>query len=149
MTGRISALAGAMAAAALLTGCAAGEMRGLSGPVKYRRMSCAKLDRERVKTERATNRLFVSLRTRRAFGDKGEAEILALWPTLLFLKGAGSADARAYAGLKGDYEALRQVSAERKCGIAFASDVSKTVAGADRSPGTERINQVVREETAR
>lgn len=142
-------LAMGVALLALVTGCAMDGARGLTGPVKYRKMSCSRLDRERVKVERSTNRLFVSLRTRRAFGDKGDAEVLALWPTLLFLKGAGSPDARAYAALKSDYEALRQVSGERSCNIPFASDVSKTVTGAGKSPMADRINTVVKEETTR
>ena len=134
-------------AVALSTGGCAMDRKGQTGPIKYSKLSCKRLDAERLKTERAVNKLFLSLRKRRAFGDRGDAEVLALWPTLMFLRGADSPDAIRYGMLKADYEALRQVSGERPCRIVFASDVSRTVTNAGRSPDAARINQVVDQET--
>lgn len=132
---------------ALSTGGCATDRKAQSGPIKYSKLSCKRLDGERVKTERAVNKLFLSLRKRRAFGDRGDAEVLALWPTLMFLRGADSPDSVRYKMLKSDYEALRQVSGERPCRLPFAADVSKTVTDAGLALDAARINQVVDQET--
>lgn len=47
--------------------------------------------------------------------------LAVFWPALLFLEGGDGPEATEYAQLKGEYEALRQNSVQKRCGIVADS----------------------------
>jgi hypothetical protein len=132
-----------------VAGCATTEDYALKGPHKFRRLNCGQLEAKRVVTEKKTVALFTSLSKRKAFGDRAKADVLVLWPTLLFLKGPNSADGKAYALLKDDYEAVRFAATEKGCGLDLRGDVSQAVLGDAKSPQARTINTIVGGEVRR
>ena len=65
--------------------------------------------------------------------------LVLFWPTLFFLEGGDGPEAAEYAQLKGDFEALRINSVERKCGIEALSpeEVLKREDAKDKQEGDE------------
>ena len=49
-------------------------------------------------------------------GTQMAVGMLLFWPALLFLEGSDSPDAAAYSRLKGEVEALNEISITKKCG---------------------------------
>ena len=97
-------------------------------PLKYQNYDCQQIALEQRSIEQRTNVLFHHLKSRNN-SDKwmmGVGLVVA-WPALLFLKGNNGAENTEYAQLKGDYEALRMGSVQRKCELAFSDDLAKTV----------------------
>jgi hypothetical protein len=47
--------------------------------------------------------------------------LVLFWPSLFFLEGGDGPEAAEYSQLKGEYEALRQTSVAKQCGIASRS----------------------------
>ena len=43
--------------------------------------------------------------------------LIIFWPALFFLEGGDGADAAEFSRLKGEFEALEQVSIQKSCGI--------------------------------
>lgn len=97
-------------------------------PMKYENYDCQQVAVEQAGIEERTNVLYHNLKSRNN-SDKWMMGVglLVAWPALLFMKGNNSAENAEYAQLKGNYDALQHTSIEKKCGLAFASDLRNTV----------------------
>jgi hypothetical protein len=97
-------------------------------PLKYQNYDCQQIGWEQANIERRTNQLYHRLKGRNT-SDKWMMGLglFVAWPALLFMKGNNGAENTEYAQLKGDYEALRTVAVQRRCELAFSSDLATTV----------------------
>ena len=97
-------------------------------PVKYQTYDCQQVGLEQSNIEQRTNVLYHRLKGRNN-SDKWMMGIglVVAWPALLFMKGNNGAENTEYAQLKGEYEALRQASVQKKCQLNFANDLAQTV----------------------
>ncbi len=97
-------------------------------PIQYRNFDCEQIALEMAHIERRTNELYRSLKNE-ANADKWQmgVGIVLFWPALFALEGGDGPEATEYARLKGEYEALRIVSIEKKCGINFRDDLSDVI----------------------
>lgn len=96
--------------------------------IQYQRYDCSQLAAETAHVERRVVDLYQSL-TKRAKGDSWQMGVglVLFWPTLFALEGGDGPDAAEYARMKGEYEALRQVSLSKKCGLTFKNDFEDIV----------------------
>jgi hypothetical protein len=116
------AAAAAIVGAAALSACASSPKKieaAYVSPAKYHALTCEGIALERTAIAHRANVLYHSLKKR---SDTDAAKMgvgaVVFLPTLLFLKGDGTAAAE-FAHLKGDYTALRINSEDRGCQIAF------------------------------
>ena len=91
-------------------------------PLKYAEYDCAQIGQEMGYVEQRTNNLYQNLRAKRR-GDNWQMGVglVLFWPTLFALEGGDGPDATEYAQLKGEYEALRQNSVQKRCNLAYQS----------------------------
>ena len=91
-------------------------------PLKYAPYDCDQIGLELGYDGQRTNTLYASLRQKRTSDNwQMGVGLLLFWPTLFALEGGDGADAAEYAQLKGEFEALRQNSVEKRCGLALRS----------------------------
>jgi hypothetical protein len=92
---------------------------------KYKDFDCDQIMMEMDHVSRTTVRLYQSLRTQQK-NDQAQMGIglLLFWPTLFLLEGGDGPEAAQYADLKGEYEALRKMSVEKRCEIDMKSPES-------------------------
>ena len=131
MTSYVTSAASAIAAAAMLAGCASSPKSikaAYVSPTKFQALSCDQIAQERSAVLYRSNVVYQSLRKRRDTDSAvmGVGTVLFL-PALFFLKGNG-AKAAEFAQLQGDYNVLRLNSEDRGCGIEFP-DLRKVAAG--------------------
>lgn len=152
MTSYVKTAASAIAAAAMLAGCASSPKNikaAYVSPTKFQALSCDQIAQERSAVLYRSNVVYQSLRKRRDTDSAvmGVGTVLFL-PALFFLKGNG-AKAVEFAQLQGDYNVLRLNSEDRGCGIEFP-DLKAVAAGkeppampvdtgADKLAAVERI----------
>lgn len=129
MTGRSMAksLTG-LSAALLVCGCATNPDKmetAYVSPLQYSQYDCAQIGAEQGHVERRTGELYTKLR-KDANNDAAQMTVgmLLFWPALFFLEGGDGPEAAEYSRLKGEYEALRTVAVEKKCGLEFAPDLA-------------------------
>lgn len=97
-------------------------------PLKYQSYDCQQIGFEQAHVERRTNELYQRLKSRNNSDNwMMGLGLFVAWPALLFMKGNNGAENTEYAQLKGDYEALRTASVQKKCELNFASDLASTV----------------------
>jgi hypothetical protein len=91
-------------------------------PIKYQNYDCDQLGVEMDYVGQRTTKLYQRLK------DEREADnwqmgvgLVLFWPALFWLEGGDGPDAAEYAQLKGEYEALRDMSVSKKCGIQAKS----------------------------
>ena len=91
-------------------------------PLKYKDYNCDQLALEMDYVGQRTNKLYQRLKAERT-ADNWQMGIglLIFWPTLFLLEGGDGPEAAEYAQLKGDFEALRSNSVQRKCGLEAKS----------------------------
>ena len=91
-------------------------------PGKYKDYNCDQLALEMDYVGQRTNKLYQRLKAERT-ADNWQMGIglLIFWPTLFLLEGGDGPEAAEYAQLKGDFEALRSNSVQRKCGLEAKS----------------------------
>ena len=91
-------------------------------PLKYKDYNCDQLALEMDYVGQRTNKLYQRLKVERT-ADNWQMGIglLIFWPTLFLLEGGDGPEAAEYAQLKGDFEALRSNSVQRKCGLEAKS----------------------------
>tara|TARA_B110000879_G_C11066450_1_gene468856 strand:+ start:789 stop:1124 length:336 start_codon:yes stop_codon:yes gene_type:complete len=65
--------------------------------------------------------------------------LILFWPTLFALEGGDGAGAAEYAQLKGEFNALRQNSVEKRCGLALQSPDEMLEAARAIDVGLEEI----------
>lgn len=111
--------------ALLLSACASSPDKieaAYVSPLKYKDYDCDQIAMEMDHVERRTNELYARLK-KESSADKWQMGIglVLFWPALLGLEGGDGPEATEYAQLKGEYEALRENSVQKKCGIESRS----------------------------
>lgn len=115
----------AILAVTCLTGCASNPDNidaAYVSPLKYASYSCDQIAQEMDYIGQRTNTLYQSLKRKRTADNwqMGVGMVL-FWPTLFALEGGDGPEATQYAQIKGEYEALRVTSVEKKCNLAYRS----------------------------
>lgn len=115
----------ALVCASLLAGCASNPDKigaAYVSPLKYKDYDCDQIAIEMDSVGHRTTQLYYSLRKKRK-GDNWQMGVglVLFWPALFALEGGDGPEAAEYAQLKGEYEALRDVSVQKKCGIEAPS----------------------------
>jgi hypothetical protein len=107
--------------------------------IQYEKYDCDQLGMETMHVERNVNDLYASLKTK-SDNDAWQMGVgmVLLWPMLFTLEGGDGPDAAEYARMKGEYEALRQVSITKKCNIAFKKDLSEVVKANNPEDGKKK-----------
>lgn len=87
---------------------------------KYAKYDCEQIGAESDRVQKRLTSLYNSLDSE-ATKDAWQMGVglVLLWPTLFFLEGGDGPEAAEYSNLKGEYEALQQVSIRKKCGFEF------------------------------
>ena len=97
-------------------------------PMQYQGYDCDQIGLEQSRIERRTNELYASLKNQ-ANADKWQMGIglVLFWPTLFMLEGGDGPEAVEYARLRGEYNALAEVSVYKKCQLQFREDLGEVV----------------------
>ena len=135
MSTKKSALFGAALVTLAISGCASNpDKLGTMyvSTLQYERYDCDQIAVETANVERRVSELYGRLKKERS-NDNLQTGIglLLFWPALFFLEGGDGPEATEYSRLKGEYEALRKVSTQKRCGFEFEDDLSKTVKEAE------------------
>jgi hypothetical protein len=115
----------ATCAAVVLTACASNPDKidaAYVSPLKYKDYDCDQIAMEMDYVGQRTTKLYARLKKERG---KDNAQmgvgLLLFWPALFFLEGGDGPEAAEYSQLKGEYEALRENSVQKKCSITSKS----------------------------
>ena len=103
-------------------------------PTKYMNYDCSQINMEKSEVERRVNELYYKVE-KRAKNDRAAMGVgmVLFWPSLFFLKG-DSPEATEYAQMKGEYDALRSISVQKKCGTGFSNDLMDTIDAEKNNP---------------
>jgi hypothetical protein len=107
--------------ASLLAGCASSPDKmqaSYVSPLKYKNYDCDQIVMEMDHIRHETTKLYSSL-SKKASNDKAQMGLglVLFWPALLFLEGGDGPEAIQYSQMKGEYEALRKASVQKKCSV--------------------------------
>lgn len=107
----------------LLTACASNpDNLGATSvsTIRYSDYNCKQIGLESDRTERRITELYDNLK-KKANNDAWQMGVglVLLWPTLFLLEGGDGPEATEYRTLKGEYEALQDVSIYKQCGLEF------------------------------
>lgn len=109
----------------LFTACASNPDKidaAYVSPLKYKDYDCDQIVMEMDYVGQRTTKLYTRLKKER---DKDNAQmgvgLILFWPALFFLEGGDGPEAAEYAQLKGEFEALRDNSVQKKCDIQTKS----------------------------
>lgn len=93
-------------------------------PMAYQGYDCEQIALEQNRIERRTGELYQSLK-KEANADKWQMGVglILFWPALFMLEGGDGPEASEYARLRGEYNALSEVSIMKKCQIQFKEDL--------------------------
>lgn len=88
-------------------------------PLQYQDYSCKQLGAEASRVSRRTQDLYHEI-DENASGDNVAMGVglVLFWPALFFIDG-DEPNAQEYGRLKGEYEAIEQMSVKKNCGIEF------------------------------
>ena len=97
-------------------------------PMIYQDYDCDQIAMEQHRIERRTGELYQSLK-REANADKWQMGIglVLFWPALFMLEGGDGPEATEYARLRGEYNALSEVSIMKRCQLKFKDDLGDVV----------------------
>ena len=115
-------------------------------PLKYANYDCDQIGLELGYVGQRTNSLYASLRQKRSADNwQMGVGLILFWPTLFALEGGDGSDAVEYAQLQGEFEALRQVSVEKRCGVAVRSpdEILDAAREADGEPALAEDTPVI------
>lgn len=91
-------------------------------PIKYQNYDCDQLGVEMDYVGQRTTKLYQRLKdAREADNWQMGVGLVLFWPALFWLEGGDGPEAAEYAQLKGEFEALRDISVSKKCGIQARS----------------------------
>lgn len=112
-------------AVVLMGGCASHPDKidaAYVSPLKYQGYDCDQVAMEMDHVGNRTTKLHSRLKAERdADNWQMGVGLILFWPTLFLLEGGDGPEAAEYAQLKGEYEALRETSVQKKCTIAHKS----------------------------
>jgi len=120
-----------LAGALIMCGCASQPdtiQATYVSPEQYGHFDCDQVRGEMLRISGRVNDLHGYLKEE-ADSDAAEMAVglILLWPTLFWLDGDG-VEAQEYARLKGEYQALEQVSVTKKCSLPGATEADEPVA---------------------
>ena len=97
-------------------------------PMAYQGYDCDQIALEQNRIERRTGELYQSLK-KEANADKWQMGVglILFWPALFMLEGGDGPEASEYARLRGEYNALSEVSIMKKCQIQFKEDLGDVI----------------------
>lgn len=134
-----------LVALALIAGCASNPNKidaAYVSPLKYKNYDCDQIAMEMDHVGRRTTILEQSLQKERTADNwQMGVGLVLFWPALFALEGGDGPEATEFAQLKGDYEALRTVSVEKKCSIDTRSP-EQIIAGSDNEAREEARQKV-------
>jgi hypothetical protein len=110
----------AAAIAVTLAGCATSPdelAASYVSPAKYMNYDCEQVIVEMDHVSNRTVHLYQSL-DKKADNDAAQLGIglVLFWPALFFLEGGDGPEANEYSNLKGEFETLRKIAVQNKCG---------------------------------
>ena len=111
-------------------------------PNQYQHYSCDQITMEMNRTSRKASELQARLK-KVADNDAAQMAVglIILWPTLFFLEGGDGPEAAEYSRLKGEFEALEEVSVQKKCGL----EVQTTTSTVSASEESKNLKESLRE----
>jgi len=87
-------------------------------PLKYSKYDCDQISTEMDYVGQRTTKLYQKLESEREADNwQMGVGLVLFWPALFFLEGGDGPEAAEYSQLKGEFEALRKTSVEKKCGL--------------------------------
>jgi hypothetical protein len=91
-------------------------------PLKYQNYDCQQIGMEMDYIGNRTSKLYQRMKSERT-KDSWQMGIglVLFWPALFALEGGDGPEAAEYSQLKGDFEALRQASVQKKCELSYKS----------------------------
>ena len=97
-------------------------------PMAYQGYDCEQIALEQNRIERRTGERYQSLK-KEANADKWQMGVglILFWPALFMLEGGDGPEASEYARLRGEYNALSEVSIMKKCQIQFKEDLGDVI----------------------
>lgn len=112
-------------------------------PMKYQEYSCKQIALEMDYVGQRTTTLYQKLKNKRTADNwQMGAGMVLFWPALFALEGGDGPEAAHYAQLKGEFEALRETSVQKECGVLAKSpeDVMKEQTDMDRVSAREVVD---------
>jgi len=115
-------------------------------PNQYQNYSCEQITMEMNRTSRKANELQARLK-KDADNDAAQMAvgIIIFWPALFFLEGGDGPEAAEYSRLKGEFEALEEVSVQKKCGVEVQTTTSTVSASEESSEESKNLKESLRE----
>lgn len=108
-------------ASVLLASCATNPDKidaAYVSPLKYQNYDCQQIGMEMDYIGNRTTKLYQRMKSERKKDNwQMGVGLVLFWPALFALEGGDGPEASEYAQLKGDFEALRQASIQKKCEI--------------------------------
>jgi hypothetical protein len=111
----------AIICAFLLTACASSPNKidaAYVSPLKYKDYDCDQIALEMDYVSKRTTKLYQRLKNKSS-ADSWQMGVglVLFWPSLFFLEGGDGPESAEYSQLKGEFEALRSTSVQKKCSI--------------------------------
>ena len=113
-------------------------------PLKYKDYDCDQLAMEMDYVGQRTTKLYQRLKDeRKADNWQMGVGLVMFWPALYFLEGGDGPEAAEYAKLKGEFEALRDNSVIKKCGIETKSpeEIIREAEDADKADAIDEVDE--------
>lgn len=116
-------------------------------PLKYKNFDCDQISMEMDYISQRTTRLHQKLK-KESTADKWQmaAGLILFWPVLFALEGGDGPEAAEYSHLKGEFEALRTTSIQKKCGYNY-STFEKTITAYEKERPNSTSNSTTSTET--
>ena len=112
-------------ASVLLASCATNPDKidaAYVSPLKYQNYDCQQIGMEMDYIGNRTTKLYQRMKSERKKDNwQMGVGLILFWPALFALEGGDGPEASEYAQLKGDFEALRQTSVQKKCELSYRS----------------------------
>lgn len=126
----------------MLVGCASSPDKistAYVSPMQYAHYDCDQIALEQMAIERKSNELYHNLK-QKSRGDAWQMGVglVLFWPALFALEGGDGPEAAEYSRLKGEYEALRIVSVQKKCELQFHEDLKESIT--DENASSASVN---------
>jgi len=101
---------------------------------------------EMNRTSRKANELQARLK-KDADNDAAQMAVgvIIFWPALFFLEGGDGPEAAEYSRLKGEFEALEEVSVQKKCGVEVQTTTTTVTATTPSTGDSKSLKDQLRE----
>jgi hypothetical protein len=115
-------------------------------PNQYQHYSCDQITLEMNRASRKANELQAKLK-QDADNDAAQMAVglVIFWPALFFLEGGDGPEAAEYSRLKGEFEALEEVSIQKKCGVEVQTATTTVTATTPSTGDSKSLKEQLRE----